>query len=304
MESKDAALAALAPAAAAATSRTPWAGKRAVGIDLGTTNSCVAHWFAAAPGHVPGVQVLLDDRTDKTTMPSMVAFKEGDKEALPLVGWEAMGKPGRVYHAKRLIGRKLADLDATERACLPFEVVSAHEDNEDVIRIHVQHGPRVLSLLPEEISGLVLTQLKGAAERALGVGAGAAPVTHAVVTVPAYFDHTQRLKTKDACDLAGFEGVELLSEPTAAAMAYGLDIAGSKVGEEAGGGRGGEEGARGRGAEKTSVGDGKPPIHLLSLSAAHSLRTHTHTHTHTHHPHLSFSLRWCSSLTSVVAPLM
>eukprot|EP00947_MAST-08B_sp_MAST-8B-sp1_P004119 g4119.t1 len=221
-----------------------WAGKRVVGIDLGTTNSCVA-WWRTGPGQNPGVEVLADERQDdKRTLPSVVAFDSNYGTAgnrAPLVGWAAARLPQRICHAKRLIGRTFQSLSGEDKARLPFEVQKAYEDGDEKgggesLRIVVQHGKAKLSLLPEDVSGLVLSQLKDVAERALtarGVakeegGVGSVAVTHAVVTVPAYFDHMQRLKTKAAAMLAGFEDVELLSEPTAAALAYGLDVAGTK----------------------------------------------------------------------------
>jgi molecular chaperone HscA len=168
---------------------------RVVGIDLGTTNSLVAHVADAAP------QVIGDD----PLMPSVVAY-DGDRV---LVGRAAEGRAGALASVKRLIGRGLPDLAAV-RAMLPYEL----EGDERAVKLRA--GGRLVS--PVEVSAEVLRELKARAEHALG-----GPIEGAVITVPAYFDDAQRQATRDAGRLAGLEVMRLMAEPTAAAVAYGLD---------------------------------------------------------------------------------
>jgi len=185
--------------------------ERVVGIDLGTTNSLVAYMEGDTPTVIPGED---GDRL----VPSVVAVS-GDAV---LVGNAAratlLESPGdAVYSAKRLMGRGVADVQE-ELKLFPFHLVSgkagAGAGNGDVIRLRV--GARTLT--PPEVSAYVLQQLKRNAERFFGV-----PVTKAVVTVPAYFNDSQRQATKDAGRIAGLEVLRLVNEPTAAALAYGLD---------------------------------------------------------------------------------
>ena len=179
---------------------------RVVGIDLGTTNSLVAYLEGGVPVVIPG-------EDGSSLVPSVVAV-EGTQVT---VGNGARGtlltQPGNaVYSAKRLMGRGMDDV-RDELALFPFRLATT-EHADDVLRLQV--GDRTLT--PPEISALVLGQLKKNAERYFGQ-----PVTRAVITVPAYFNDTQRQATKDAGRIAGLDVLRLVNEPTAAALAYGLD---------------------------------------------------------------------------------
>jgi molecular chaperone HscA len=177
---------------------------RVVGIDLGTTNSLVAHVADASPEIISGEGGPL--------VPSVVHYGgNGDV----IVGKPAVAKALEAPHdtlasVKRLIGRGAKDL-ASVRALLPYEL----EGDDRAVRIKVSSGKAVS---PVEVSAEVLRELKARAETSLG---GA--VEGAVITVPAYFDDAQRQATRDAGRLAGLEVMRLLAEPTAAALAYGLD---------------------------------------------------------------------------------
>ncbi len=180
---------------------------RVVGIDLGTTNSLVAFMQGETPTVIPGED---GDRL----VPSVVAF---DSEAGFLVGNAARAtlltdSASAVYSAKRLMGRDLTDI-VDELKLFPFQLTEGLRPGE-VLKLKVGG----LELTPPEISAYVLLQLKKNAERFLG-----APVTRAVITVPAYFNDAQRQATKDAGRIAGLEVLRLVNEPTAAALAYGLD---------------------------------------------------------------------------------
>ncbi len=185
---------------------SPAAG-RVVGIDLGTTNSLVAFMQGDSPVVIPGED---GDRL----VPSVVAF---DSEAGFVVGNAARAalltnSGSAVYSAKRLMGRDLADIQE-ELKLFPFKLVEGLKPGE-VLKLNVGG----LALTPPEISAYVLLQLKKNAERFFG-----GPVSKAVITVPAYFNDAQRQATKDAGRIAGLEVLRLVNEPTAAALAYGLD---------------------------------------------------------------------------------
>ena len=174
-----------------------------LGIDLGTTNSCVAVMDG-------GEARVLANREGSRTTPSVVAFVGDDI----LVGEAARQRAGSdpsatVFAAKRLIGRKFLDV-APLRRIFPYSIVAA--DNGDAW-VEVQGRRRS----PSQISAQVLAYLKDAAADALGE-----PVTRAIITVPAYFDDAQRQATRDAGTIAGLRVERILSEPTAAALAYGL----------------------------------------------------------------------------------
>jgi molecular chaperone DnaK len=180
---------------------------RIVGIDLGTTNSLVAFMQEERPVVIPGEDGL-------NLVPSVVALDERDRI---LVGSAArkylIETPERaVYSIKRLMGRGVGDIQE-ELKLFPFRLADDLEA-EEVIRIRL--GEKTFT--PPEISGFILRQLKRNAERFFG-----APVTQAVVTVPAYFNDAQRQATKDAGRIAGLEVLRLINEPTAASLAYGLD---------------------------------------------------------------------------------
>jgi molecular chaperone DnaK len=179
---------------------------KVVGIDLGTTNCCVAVLEGGA------VQIVPNKEGGRTT-PTVVGFTDkGERLVGQIAKRQAVTNAANtIYAVKRLIGRKHKE-EEVERAreTSPFEIVEA--SNGDA-RIQVQG--RVYS--PQEISGIVLQRLKAAAEDFLGE-----PVTEAIITVPAYFDDTQRQATKDAGKIAGLRVERIINEPTAAALAYGL----------------------------------------------------------------------------------
>jgi molecular chaperone DnaK len=181
-----------------------------LGIDLGTTNSCVAVVDALVPKVLP-------NREGSRTTASIVAFAEdGDRLVGQIAKRQAITNPeNTVFAVKRLIGRKF-DSDVVERAqrVLPFTLVRA--PNGDV-KIQV----RDKQFSPEEISSFILREIRDFAEEALEE-----EVREAVITVPAYFDDSQRQATKDAGTIAGLEVLRILNEPTAAALAYGLDEGG------------------------------------------------------------------------------
>jgi len=179
---------------------------RVVGIDLGTTNSLVAFMQNGVPAVIPGEDGV-------NLVPSVVAI-HGETV---LIGNAASSTlrdtPGNaVYSAKRLMGRGIDDV-REELKLFPFHLAEDQKD-EEVLRLQV--GGKQFT--PPEISALVLQQLRRNAERYFG-----APVTKAVITVPAYFNDAQRQATKDAGRIAGLEVLRLVNEPTAAALAYGLD---------------------------------------------------------------------------------
>ena len=176
--------------------------KRAIGIDLGTTNSLVA----TVRDRIP---VVLPDDEGRPLVPSIVRYGEAGVE----VGYEAMAKQARdpqntIVSVKRFMGRGLVDIDDDRR--FPYRFVDA----PGMLQIATRAGIKS----PVQISAEILRKLRERAESQLG-----GPVDGAVVTVPAYFDDAQRQATKDAAKLAGLEVLRLLNEPTAAAIAYGLD---------------------------------------------------------------------------------
>jgi molecular chaperone DnaK len=179
---------------------------KVIGIDLGTTNCCVAVLEAGA------VQIIPNKEGGRTT-PSVVGFTDkGERLVGQIAKRQAVTNAANtVYAVKRLIGRKFNSQEASRmRESSPFEIVDSQ--NGDA-RIRVQG--RTYS--PPEISGIVLQRLKAAAEDFLGEA-----VTDAIITVPAYFDDSQRQATKDAGKIAGLKVERIINEPTAAALAYGL----------------------------------------------------------------------------------
>ncbi len=175
-----------------------------IGIDLGTTNSCVAVIEGGEP-------VVIPNSEGANTTPSVVGFK--DKEVLVGIAAkrQAVTNPkNTVFSAKRFIGHRFEEVKK-EASHMPFEVKSGKE-GRTVISVNGK------DMFPQEISAKVLMKLKKDAEAYLGQ-----PVTKAVITVPAYFDDNQRQATKEAGEIAGLEVVRIINEPTAAALAYGLD---------------------------------------------------------------------------------
>ncbi|KAL7615704.1 hypothetical protein Lser_V15G03413 [Lactuca serriola] len=183
----------------------------AIGIDLGTTYSCVGVWKNDQ------VEIISNDQGNRT-MPSCVAFTdfgrligEGAKNQI------AMNPTNTIYDAKRMIGRRFNDTKLQEDIKLwPFKVING---TRDIPKIVVSFNGEVKEFSAEEISSMVLIKLKEAAEKFLGK-----TVHDAVITVPAYFDDSQRQATKDAGHVAGLNVLQIINEPTAAAIAYGLDM--------------------------------------------------------------------------------
>lgn len=181
----------------------------AIGIDLGTTYSCVAHFTQDR------IDIIANDQGNRTTA-STVAFTDTER----LIGdaaknQAAMNPTNTVFDAKRLIGRKFTDAEVQEDIKhFPFKVI----DKGGKPQIQVEFKGETKVFTPEEISSMVLTKMKETAETYLG-----GPVTDAVITVPAYFNDSQRQATKDAGLIAGLNVLRIINEPTAAAIAYGLD---------------------------------------------------------------------------------
>jgi len=182
---------------------------KVLGIDLGTTNSCMAVMEGGEP-------LVLENSEGKRTTPSVVAFtKSGDR----LVGEAAKRQAvtnsrNTIYSVKRFMGRKFDEV-SEEVKRVPYKVVKA-SNGDAAIEVEVEGKPKQFS--PPEISAMILAKLKADAETRLGE-----KVTQAVITVPAYFNDSQRQATKDAGRIAGLEVLRIINEPTAASLAYGLD---------------------------------------------------------------------------------
>lgn len=178
-----------------------------VGIDLGTTNSVVAVMEGGDP-------VVISTSEGQRTMPSIVAFnKNGEKLVGQTAKRQAVINPeNTVYSIKRFMGRRENEV-GSERSLVPYSVVAG--PNGDA-RVTIPQTGKTYT--PQEISAMILSKLKTDAEAYLGT-----PVTQAVITVPAYFNDSQRQATKDAGKIAGLEVLRIINEPTAAALAYGLD---------------------------------------------------------------------------------
>jgi len=183
--------------------------KCAVGIDLGTTYSCVGVFQHGK------VEIIANDQGNRTT-PSYVAFT--DTERLigdPAKNQVAINPTNTIFDAKRLIGRKFADSTVqSDMKHWPFKVV----DSGSLPKLEVEYKNETKTFTPEEVSSMVLTKMKETAEAYLGHD-----VKDAVVTVPAYFNDSQRQATKDAGVISGLNVLRIINEPTAAAIAYGLD---------------------------------------------------------------------------------
>lgn len=192
---------------------------KAIGIDLGTTYSCVGVW------QNDRVEIIPNDQGNRTT-PSYVAFTDTER----LIGdaaknQVAMNPQNTVFDAKRLIGRRYSDPSVqADMRHWPFKVVAGPGDKPMIV---VQYKGEEKHFAPEEISSMVLTKMKEVAEAFLGH-----TVKNAVVTVPAYFNDSQRQATKDAGAISGLNVMRIINEPTAAAIAYGLDKKGSRTGEK------------------------------------------------------------------------
>jgi len=186
----------------------------AIGIDLGTTYSCVGVY------RDDRIEIIANDQGNRTT-PSFVAFTDTER----LIGdaaknQVAMNPHNTVFDAKRLIGRKFADAEVqADMKHFPFKVID--KGGKPAIQIEFKGEDKVFT--PEEISSMVLTKMRETAESYLG-----GTINNAVVTVPAYFNDSQRQATKDAGLIAGLNVLRIINEPTAAAIAYGLDKKGQQ----------------------------------------------------------------------------
>ena len=180
-----------------------------LGIDLGTTNSCMAVMEG-------GQATVLENSEGARTTPSIVAFtKSGERIVGQAAKRQAVTNPrNTIFSAKRLIGRKYSELTAEDKK-VPYTIVEA-ANGDAHIRVEVNGETKVYS--PQEISAMVLGKLKADAEARLGE-----KITEAVITVPAYFNDAQRNATKAAGEIAGLKVRRIINEPTAAALAYGLD---------------------------------------------------------------------------------
>ena len=182
---------------------------KVIGIDLGTTNSCMAVMEGGEP-------VVLENSEGRRVTPSVVAFtKTGER----LVGDAAKRQAvtnsrNTIYSIKRFMGRKYSEVEE-ERKRVPYKVV-AGPNGDAYVEVEVDGKPKQFS--PAEISAMILAKLKADAEMRLGE-----KITQAVITVPAYFNDSQRQATKDAGRIAGLEVLRIINEPTAASLAYGLD---------------------------------------------------------------------------------
>src|SRR5881398_523850 len=182
---------------------------KTIGIDLGTTNSCMAVLEGGEPSVIPNAE-------GGRTTPSVVAFtKDGQRlVGAPARRQQVTNPQNTIFSIKRFMGRKWDEV-SEEMTIVPYEVVKGQNGDARVKAAGKEYAP-------PEISAMVLQKLKADAEAYLGE-----PVTDAVITVPAYFNNAQREATKDAGKIAGLNVLRIINEPTAAALAYGLDKEGS-----------------------------------------------------------------------------
>ena len=177
---------------------------KAIGIDLGTTNSCMAFVEGGEPAVIPNAE-------GNRTTPSVVAIKDGERLVGIAAKRQAVTNPkDTIFSAKRYIGHTYVEV-AEETKRLPFELTEGKEGRATIKMGKAEH-------LPQAISAMVLGKLKKDAEDFIGDS-----VTQAVITVPAYFNDSQRQATKEAGEIAGLEVLRIINEPTAASLAYGLD---------------------------------------------------------------------------------
>jgi molecular chaperone DnaK len=182
---------------------------KVIGIDLGTTNSCMAVMEGGEP-------VVLENSEGRRVTPSVVAFtKTGERLVGDAAKRQAVtNSKNTVYSIKRFMGRKYAEVEE-ERKRVPYKVVEG-PNGDAYVEVEVEGKAKKFS--PAEVSGMILAKLKSDAEMRLGE-----KITQAVITVPAYFNDSQRQATKDAGRIAGLEVLRIINEPTAASLAYGLD---------------------------------------------------------------------------------
>jgi len=200
-----------------------------IGIDLGTTYSCVGVW------EHDHVEIIANSEGSRTT-PSVVSFSDEDRLIGLAAQSQAAGNPtNTIFDAKRLIGRSIKEsvvIDDIKR--FPFKVVPGADG--ETPQIEVEYQGKTKRFAPEEISAMVLSKMKSTAETYLGK-----PVSKAVVTVPAYFNDAQRKATKNAGAIAGLDVKRIVNEPTAAALAYGLDKKAQEDSDAAAAKEGGDE---------------------------------------------------------------
>src|SRR5882724_4161405 len=182
---------------------------KVLGIDLGTTNSCMAVMDSGEP-------LVLENSEGKRTTPSVVAFtKSGERVVGDAAKRQAVtNSRNTVYSIKRFMGRKFDEVQE-EIKRVPYKVVKA-SNGDAAVEVEVEGKPKQFS--PPEVSAMILSKLKADAEMRLGE-----KITQAVITVPAYFNDSQRQATKDAGKIAGLDVLRIINEPTAASLAYGLD---------------------------------------------------------------------------------
>ncbi|HEX9886236.1 MAG TPA: Hsp70 family protein, partial [Longimicrobiales bacterium] len=180
---------------------------KVIGIDLGTTNSVVAVMEGGEPVVIPNAE-------GGRTTPSVVAFtKDGERLVGQVARRQAITNPeNTVFSIKRFMGRRGEEVKEEEKL-VPYDV---RTDGQGRVQVHIPNADKTFS--PPEISAMILQKMKQTAEDYLGQ-----KVTEAVITVPAYFNDSQRQATKDAGKIAGLEVKRIINEPTAAALAYGLD---------------------------------------------------------------------------------
>src|ERR1700758_5155063 len=178
---------------------------KVLGIDLGTTNSCMAVMEGGEP-------VVLENSEGARTTPSVVAFtKSGERLVGQTAKRQAITNPeNTVYSIKRFMGRRFSEVQS-EIKTVPYKVVEGRNGEARIVAQGKEYSP-------PEISAMILQKMRDAAEQYLGE-----KVTQAVITVPAYFNDSQRQATKDAGKIAGLDVLRIVNEPTAAALAYGLD---------------------------------------------------------------------------------
>ena len=182
---------------------------KVLGIDLGTTNSCMSVMDGGEP-------LVLENSEGRRTTPSVVAFtKDGERLVGDPAKRQAVTNPkNTIFSIKRFMGRKFDEVgEETKR--IPYKVVKA-SNGDAAVEVEVNAETKQYS--PPEISAMILGKLKADAEMRLGE-----TITEAVITVPAYYNDTQRQATKDAGKIAGLEVLRIINEPTAASLAYGLD---------------------------------------------------------------------------------
>ncbi|XP_050384570.1 heat shock cognate 70 kDa protein-like [Argentina anserina] len=182
----------------------------AIGIDLGTTNSCVAVW------QNDRVEIIVNDQGNRTT-PSYVAFTDTERLVGDAALYQVLKNPtNSIFDAKRLIGRRFSDnIVQIDMRMWPFKVIEGVDDKPMIV---VTHEGQEILFAAEEISSMVLEKMREIAEKYLD-----SPVKSAVITVPAYFSDSQRQATRNAGEIAGLKVMRIINEPTAAAIAYGLE---------------------------------------------------------------------------------